>query len=59
MSCPKPSELRKSENQKIPITCSQVNKNTELANLVVQNQTGPFKVKRSVTGKKEVTKDNF
>ena len=43
MSGPNPSELRKSQNQKNPITRSQVKKNTELAKFLAQNQTGPLK----------------
>ena len=53
------SELGKSQNQDNPITRSQVVKNTELANFVAQNQTGPLKPKRKVTVKEKVTKDNF
>ena len=59
MSGPNPSGLGKSQIQENPITRSQVKKNTELAKIVAQNQTGPLKPKRTVTVKKKVTKDNF
>ena len=47
MSGPNPSELGKSQNQKNPITCSQVKKNTELAKFVAQNQTCALKRKKN------------
>ena len=53
MSGPNPSELGKSQNQENPITRSQVKKNTELAQIVAQNQTGPLKPKRTVTVKEK------
>ena len=52
MSGPNLSELGKSQNQENPVTRSQVKKNTELAKIVAQNQTGPLKRKRTVTMKK-------
>ena len=59
MSGPNPSELGKSQIQENTITRSQVRKNTELAKIVAQNQTGPLKPKRTVTVKEKVTKDKF
>ena len=59
MSGPNPSELGKSQIQENPITRSQVKKNTELAKILAQNQTGPLKPKRTITVKEKVAKDNF
>ena len=59
MSGPNPSELGKSQSQVNPITRSQFKKNTELAKFVAQNQIGPLKLKRTVTVKEKVTKDNY
>ena len=56
MSGPNPSELGKSRIQENHITRSQVKKNIELAKFVAQNQTGPFKPKRTVTVKEKVIK---
>ena len=59
MSGPNLTELGKSQNQENPIMRSQIKKNSELAKFLARNQTGPLKLKRTVTVKEEVTKDNF
>ena len=48
MSGRNPSKLGKSQNQENPITRSQVTKNTELAKLVEQYQTGPLNQKEEL-----------
>ena len=48
MSEPNPSELGKSKIHENPITRSQVKKNTELAKIVAQNQTGPLNQKEEL-----------